>query len=127
VKYFTVIFSVLILIFFSNNKLFGQEPPFEEQEEAPATVWDMNIGDTDVELYLAGFWKIGLIAGLSVESGPEGIIFPAAFPGLTDFRFYQEPDLTISLWLMNRFYLYEKLNYSFFSFLGSGNIFFRGI
>jgi len=105
VKYFTVIFSVLILIFFSNNKLFGQEPPFEEQEEAPATVWDMNIGDTDVELYLAGFWKIGLIAGLSVESGPEGIIFPAAFPGLTDFRFYQEPDLTISLWLMNRFYL----------------------
>ncbi|MBI9098930.1 MAG: hypothetical protein JEY91_10665, partial [Spirochaetaceae bacterium] len=65
----------------------------------------MKIGDKEVDLYLSGYWKIGIMGGLSVESGPKGIIFPAAFPGLTDFKFYQEPDLTISLWLMNRYYL----------------------
>ena len=104
-KYFTVLFSVLALIFSLNGNIYALDPPPTEQEEAPATVWDMNIGDTEVDLYLAGYWKIGLIGGVSVESGSSGIVFPAAFPGLTDFRFYQEPDLTISLWLMNRFYL----------------------
>ena len=104
-KYFTVFFSVLAFISLCTTSIFGQQGPNLEQEEAPASVWDMDIGDTEVDLYMAGYWKIGIMGGLSVESGANGIVFPAAFPGLTDFRFYQEPDITISLWLMNRFYL----------------------
>ncbi len=104
-KYITAIFSVLILIFIASFNLYSEETLPLEQEEAPATLWDMNLGDTDVDLYLAGYWKMGLIGGLSIESSSDGITFPADFPGLTQFSFYQEPDLTISLWLMNRFYL----------------------
>lgn len=104
-KYFTFIFSVLILISPRFNLLSAQESLSIVQEEAPATLWDINLGDSDVDLYIDGYWKMGLMGGLSIESGPEGITFPAVFPGLTDFRFYQEPDLTLSLWLMNRFYL----------------------
>jgi len=105
VKYFTVIFTVFILFFIIDRHIYADEQPYSAQEEAPATVWDFEIGDREVDLYFTGYWKIGVIGGASIESGPSGIIFPAAFPGLTDFRFYQEPDLTISLWLMNRFYL----------------------
>jgi hypothetical protein len=105
VKYFTVLFSIILLIFINNAETQADELPIPMQEEAPATVWDFSIGDSEVDLYLVGSWKMGIMAGVSVESGPSGIVFPAAFPGLTDFNFYQEPDLTISLWLMNRFYI----------------------
>jgi len=105
VKLFTCIFSVLILISTSTYYIFGEETSTIEREEAPAAVWDMKINDSEVDLYINGYWKIGVLGGVSVESGPDGIIFPAAFPGLTDFRFYQEPDVTISLWLKNRYYL----------------------
>lgn len=104
-KFFTVFFSVLLLISTLYAPLGAQSAPGQEQEEAPATVWDMQLGDADVDLYIAGYWKIGIAGGVSMESGPDGIVFPAAFPGLTDFKFYQEPDITISLWLKNRFYL----------------------
>ncbi len=106
-RFSKVFFSVSILIFLTSVNLFGNDEPEIEliAEEAPETIWDMTIGDTDVDLYLAGSWKMGIAAGLSVQSGPSGVIFPAAFPGLTKFNFYQEPDLTISLWLMNKFYL----------------------
>lgn len=105
VKFFTFIFSTLILIFTGTNLMFGQVPPTVEQEEAPSTVWDTQLGDAEVDLYIAGYWKIGIVGGLSFESGSNGVVFPAAFPGLTEFNFYQEPDITISLWLQNRFYL----------------------
>ncbi|MBN2658313.1 MAG: hypothetical protein JXR86_14730 [Spirochaetales bacterium] len=104
-RLFTYFFSVLILISSSVHYIFGQDTASIEREEAPTALWQMDINDADVDLYIAGYWKIGVIGGLSMESGPDGIIFPAAFPGLTDFRFYQEPDITISLWLKNRYYL----------------------
>ena len=104
-KFFTYFFSALFLIFTGPFFIFGQDTSTVEQKEAPAAIWDMNLGDKDVDLYISGYWKIGILGGTTVESGPDGIIFPSAFPGLTDFKFYQEPDITISLWLMNRYYL----------------------
>ncbi len=112
-KYFTVFFSYLILIFFTTPGIYPEEtesnplepPETALPEEAPATVWDIDIGDTNVDLYIAGYWKIGILGGVSVQWTPSGVIFPATFPGLSQFQFYQEPDLTISLWIMNKFYL----------------------
>ncbi|MBB6478402.1 hypothetical protein [Spirochaeta isovalerica] len=104
-RLFTYFFSVLILISTSSYYIFGQDSSTIEREEAPAAVWDMDINDSEVDLYITGYWKIGVKGGVSFESGPAGIVFPAAFPGLTDFNFYQEPDVTISLWLKNRYYL----------------------
>jgi hypothetical protein len=105
VKNFTVFFSVIVLLSLFTITLRGEEPEILVQEEAPATIWDMDIGDTDVDLYLAGYWKMGLMGGTAASWSSDGVDFPTDFPGLTSFSFYQAPDLTISLWLMNRYYL----------------------
>ncbi len=76
------------------------------EEEAPATLVDLDIAGEEVSLFAAGSWS-GTVAGsLGIAWTPSrGILFPTAFPGMPPpFLFEQVPDLTLSLWLLERFF-----------------------
>ena len=68
--------------------------PSQGLEEAQPALFDMDIGDTDVDFYLSGSWKSNLSGSLGIGYSPaRGILFPAAPSGIsTGFRFSQHPD-----------------------------------
>lgn len=77
-------------------------PPFEE--EAPEAIFSTKLGDTDVSLFIEGSWEISLTGSLGWDLGSGSLIdtpFEEMTPG---FAFSQIPDLTISLWLLDRYF-----------------------
>ena len=76
----------------------------DKAAEAESSPYLMNfrLGDSDVDLRLEGYWRMSLVGGGSFgRRGNEN-----RFRGLREgFSFFQEPDLTISLWLNNRWFL----------------------
>lgn len=76
------------------------------EEEAPATLVDLDIAGEEVSLFAAGSWT-GTVAGsLGAAWTPSrGLLFPTPFPGMPPpFLFEQVPDLTLSLWILERFF-----------------------
>ncbi len=76
-------------------------PPAGAQEASPYLL-DTSLGSSNVNLIWEGYWRISFTAG-----GGFGIQRQNnAFPGLPrGTRFFQEPDLTLTLWLDNRWFL----------------------
>ncbi len=82
-------------------------PPVAVEPEAPATLLPLKIGDAGVDISLAGSWS-------ALASFGAGILFapgePAraldSLPGITTgFAFSQVPDLSLSLTLLERWFI----------------------
>ncbi|HUX13032.1 MAG TPA: hypothetical protein VMW87_08370 [Spirochaetia bacterium] len=77
--------------------------------EAPTALLQSKVGDADVDLYAAGSWQTTISASLAIGIHPDlgngsGYQFPYAFPGMDPFSFLNQVDLTISLWILNRYF-----------------------
>lgn len=75
-------------------------------QEASPWVYDFGLESGEVKLEWEGYWKIrtGWGTGWSTEGGVT--TYPFQFPGIADgFLFSQEPDLLLTLWFLDRFYL----------------------
>jgi hypothetical protein len=78
-----------------------------ETEPLGEAIFETQLADQEVEFYLAGSWQSELsgTAGLILRPG-SGASKLDFFPGFqSGFLFSQVPDLTMSLWMMNRFFL----------------------
>ncbi|MFP4703955.1 MAG: hypothetical protein ACLFMV_04030, partial [Spirochaetaceae bacterium] len=70
-----------------------------------------SIGDAEVDLFIAGSWETGIGGAVGwafhPEIPPEGnrVTFPYDFPGMEPVPYYNAVDLTLSLWLYERYYL----------------------
>mgnify|MGYP006269738293 FL=1 len=75
------------------------------QEEAPPAVFDLDTGNTEVDLFLFGTWtaRSQLATGLSIAPD-TGITAPSPYPGFETEFFAQSVDLTLSLWLFQRYF-----------------------
>jgi hypothetical protein len=93
-----------LLIFFAAGVFLPAQVSLEE--EAPETVFDTQLGDTDVDLYLQGYWDASVMGGLGFAWVPgQGFSYPYVFPGFPDgLEYDQKPDLILSLWLRERFF-----------------------
>jgi hypothetical protein len=77
------------------------------QPEAPTTIFSTKLGSADVDLSLQGSWNasVAFATGLLFVPGRPAQ-FLDSFPGLAPgFVFNQAPDLTISLFLMRKYFL----------------------
>ncbi|MFW5710323.1 MAG: hypothetical protein ACOCZA_00080 [Spirochaetota bacterium] len=85
--------------------LAAREIPLPE-EEAPAALFSADLYDAEVDFFLEGSWTASLQGGAGVTWG-DGIsgVQPAVPSGFTDgFKFEQIPQLTLSLWYMDRYF-----------------------
>jgi hypothetical protein len=76
-------------------------------QEAPEALFQAQIGDASVDFFISGAWQASLYGSIGILVGPDGRVeFPSSFPGLeAGPMFSQVPDLTLSVWLMERFFL----------------------
>ncbi|MDR1317727.1 MAG: hypothetical protein LBK13_12725, partial [Spirochaetales bacterium] len=95
---------LFLLVFLASRAFLPAQTPLEE--EAPETVFDTQIGDTSVDLYLQGYWDASVMGGVGFAWIPgQGLSYPYVFPGFPDgFEYDQKPDLVLSLWLRERFF-----------------------
>ncbi|GHU09030.1 hypothetical protein FACS1894151_06020 [Spirochaetia bacterium] len=70
--------------------------------EAPAELLSFNLGDADVSLLLAGFWKASIAAAWGLSFSPLGVSVASTE---SPFLFTQEADLTLSLWIAERWFV----------------------
>ncbi|MDR1932779.1 MAG: hypothetical protein LBQ57_08175 [Spirochaetales bacterium] len=99
-----------MLIFLAGAAFLPAQTPLEE--EAPENIFDAQIGDTDVDLYLEGYWDASVKGGLGFAFIPgQGWSYPYVFPEFPDgFEYDQKPDLILSLWLKERFFFETTIN-----------------
>ncbi|MDR2143568.1 MAG: hypothetical protein LBP29_04275, partial [Treponema sp.] len=84
----------------SQNRLEQQRRTIAD--EADSELVRMNINDSEVSLILNGFWKGTLTANWGISSGPLGV---SPDSGDSPLLFTQEADLTLSLWIRERWFL----------------------
>ncbi len=78
--------------------------------DAPSALFSAQLGDADVDLFIDGSWRTGIGGTLGwafhPPIPPDGrrVTFPYAFPAMQRRPFYNIVDLTISLWLYERFF-----------------------
>jgi len=92
-------FILLLLFFFLLPPLTSYA-----NEEAATAIFQRQISDVDVDLFIQGSWDISVTGSIGYDLSAGTFIetpFPQMAPG---FVFSQIPDLTISLWLMNRYF-----------------------
>ncbi|MBU8913115.1 MAG: hypothetical protein KOO61_03765, partial [Spirochaetales bacterium] len=86
----------------------AQPTPNPSLPEAPESLLELEIGDAEVDLFLSGGWTTGIAGGLGLSAyrNADGSIGtdPSPFPGLETVPFFNRVDLTISLWLLNRYF-----------------------
>ncbi|UCF97224.1 MAG: hypothetical protein JSV89_18935 [Spirochaetaceae bacterium] len=74
--------------------------------EAPEALFAVDIGDAEVDFFLEGTWRASVFGSFGVLIGPDGQAISSPFPGLDSGRFFRQmPDLTFSVWLLNRFFI----------------------
>ncbi|MDR2803841.1 MAG: hypothetical protein LBB22_06095 [Treponema sp.] len=71
-------------------------------EEASPALVSINVFDSDVSLFLSGFWKGSLTAKWGISAGPLGVSVAA---NDTPFLFTQEADLNLGLWIRERWFV----------------------
>jgi hypothetical protein len=76
-------------------------------EESKEAIFDFKIGDSDVDFYITGSWEANFVFSSGFLIRPDfGASLLDEFPGVEPgFLFEQVPDLTLSIWLMNRFFV----------------------
>ena len=74
----------------------------EISEESSAHLLDMDIMDTNVSLFINGFWKSSFTLNWGIANSPLGLA-----PRTSDspLLFTQEADLTLSLWIWQKWFL----------------------
>ena len=73
----------------------GQDTTITE-DEAPEALFDLDIGDAEVDFVLEGVWRASVFGSIGAYD------FPDLGGG---WLFEQKPDLTFSVWLLNRFFI----------------------
>jgi hypothetical protein len=80
--------------------------------EAPAALYDINLGDAAAELFLQGGWTTGIAGYLSFDSqGGTGATVGLA--GFSQKPWYNEVDFLLSLWINRHFFFEVKLGNGF--------------
>ncbi len=100
------LFALLIL---PGLTLVAQTIPSPLDEEAPETLFDFVVSDAEVSLFTAGSWTTGFAPGLGwvFARGPEGELTATGgytFPGIEPVAFFNDVNLTLSLWLVGRYF-----------------------
>lgn len=98
----------LLLALPGSQRLAGQSPPGQPplpSEEAPAALF-ASLADEEVDIYVAGSWQADLTAGFALTwNSLSPVMQTTVIPEITSgLRFSQYPDLTISVWLMERWF-----------------------
>jgi hypothetical protein len=95
----------VLFLFFVLPATFGDDIETLRQaivEEAPPELLNFDLGNSDVSLFLTGSWKGTLSGNWGLSQGDTGW---GVAPGDSPLLFAQEADLTLSLWLRERWFL----------------------
>ena len=94
---------VIILVFLAFFPLYAEEDSLGQRDINPGRqeLMSMELGDTDVSLQISGYWRGTLNAGLGMTFSSFGNNFELDDTPL----FMQEADLTLSLWIRERWFL----------------------
>ena len=99
---FELIKAIFSLLLLTSGLLLRGEEILLPGEEAATSLLEGKIGDSDVELLIDGTWRIE--TSLGGVWGSPGPVTPEV-PGFSSgFMFNQIPDLTLSLWLRERYF-----------------------
>jgi hypothetical protein len=74
----------------------------EIAEEASSQLFNMNVWDTEVSLFIKGYWKGSLSLNWGITNSPLGT---APESDDSPILFTQEADLTLSLWIWEKWFL----------------------
>ena len=107
--YFLSMGKILSALFFTtvvSMPLFAQDF-VEPEEEAPQSIIQFTAGDAEVDFFLTGSWTLSLFFATGIVFYPDGSMdILDYFPNQTQgFYFYQLPDLTLSTWLMGKYFI----------------------
>ncbi len=92
---------------------YDELPPSQRPDlriEAAESLFDAQLDDTAVDLFIQGSWTSGIRGAYGIALhpplGPAGRRFTPGyqFPGMESIPFYNFVDLTVSLWLYERFF-----------------------
>ncbi|MCK4543263.1 MAG: hypothetical protein KAU17_13605, partial [Spirochaetales bacterium] len=99
------IVTYLVFFLIAGGALHSQDIILPE-DEAKEALFETRLGDAEVDLYLEGSWNLSLTGGYGFLYDSLSETFsPSVFPGMSSgFLFSQVPDLTISLYLMERYF-----------------------
>jgi hypothetical protein len=100
----------LFLFFAFSRELFGEESAELDVEakreqitnEAASELMSLELGDSPVSLFMSGYWKSSLQANWGLAFTPLGT---TAISGDSPLLFTQEADLTLSLWIRERWFV----------------------
>ena len=89
--------------------LAGEPLPDPFEEEDPATLLDFTILDADVSFLAIGSWTTGIAPGVGwvvsrLPSGARRASPGYLFPGLEPVSYFNRPAMTLSLWLLERYF-----------------------
>ncbi len=83
-------------------------PPGEP--EAPLALFDQKVSDVDVVLQADGTWTTRLATGWGEGITPSGVLPGLSYPGYERAPVFEQiPDFSLTLWLMERYYM--EINY----------------
>jgi hypothetical protein len=100
----------LLLLFLLSWDLRGEEAPELDVDaekrritnEAASELAALELGDSSVSLFMSGYWKGSLQANWGIAFTPLGT---TAISGDSPLLFTQETDLTLSLWIRERWFV----------------------
>ncbi len=98
--------SLLLFLFSLVSSFLSAQQYIPLEEEAPEALFETQLWDADMELFLLGSWDLTLTGsfGFGIDT-EDDTVTPLPFPTYTQgIIFNQVPDLTLSLWLLNRFF-----------------------
>ncbi len=90
----------------------AQEGPLGGPENLASreAIFEAELGDADVDLFIAGNWTSGIQGTIGWAFHPaippdgKRVTYPYTFPGMETVPYFNQVDLTVSLWLYERFY-----------------------
>ncbi|MFP4618218.1 MAG: hypothetical protein ACLFMZ_05185, partial [Spirochaetaceae bacterium] len=110
--FFSVFLFLPVLSGFAQEDSENDGGPLLPEEEAPSSLLNTQLGDADVDLFLEGTWTSSFSGGFgwSRDNRSSETRF-STFPDMTDgLSFSQIPELTLSLWVMDRFFFETKIS-----------------
>lgn len=99
-------FKLALLLLLFSSPLYSEENVFLPKDESAPNFYDAALNSDEVQLFLAGSWKIDLSYSGGFGWNPEsGFIPDIMYSGISEgFSFSQSPDLTVSMLILNHFY-----------------------
>ncbi len=98
--------AIVAIVFCTGTMHLGSQEIRPLEPEAPEALFQAEVGSADVSLFAQGSWKLSFLAGATFGFSSFGELgsvpsFPEFANGL---EFEQEPELTISLWFLKRYF-----------------------